>query len=843
MMASNDDLRITEDEYFPQIQTDSSDTSASAVIGLSNDEFLVSVFGDNFASAKPLVCCKAGDPSRGGWQPSFWPCRTDEPDLNWFFCPGIYLPDEVGSARAKRELAQSVYVFCLDDVGLKVDIEVLDLLAPTWLIETSPGNFQAGYVFDKPIEDIDYVDSLKQRAIDKGLCDPGASGGSARWMRLPVGINGKGKHGPQGFNCRLVRWNPELRYTAQSLEEGLSLGSDGSQKDISEITEDVSKGRSVVSALKERGLYTKADGPGRHEIVCPWAEQHSEKDDTKSYYFESSEKYPLGGFKCFHSHGSGLSIRSLLGYLKIPTEQASAKPVVVVQPGQIGRVIEQSEVALARLAGVFHMHNVLCTVRLDPSTGDVQVKPISKDRLLLDLSQAAIWERHKADGEVTVIDPPTKYLGILLEKGEYKHVKQLNGIARQPYFFSDFKFSSTEGYDPESKLYGAFDADEFQIPHKPTVEQARQALNELRQLLIEFGFQSDQDQVAALAGMFTAVVRPSLPTAPMFHVRAPQIASGKSYLCSLLATFAGPGTASVAAFPETQEECQKFMLSVLIEAPAVVIFDNLTGDLVPHTSLCSALTEESIQGRILGVSKSARVSTRTLLLSSGNNVGPVKDMTRRTVTIALDPKTELASAREFKFDPLEIVKKRRSHYVSLVLTVINAWVSDGKPRTKCRKLASFEVWSDMVRQPLMWMGMSDPAAKMFAAQEYDPEKEILLRVMLAWRLCFGSAPTMVREAVAYASNGAAHSQDLLEALQEVAENRKGEIDRRRLGHWISKSEGRVVGEMKFERSQTSGNAERWSLRINHQSGSDVSDVSVREGKINFQPAEFTEPDF
>jgi len=57
----------------------------------------------------------------------------------------------------------------------------------------------------------------------------------------------------------------------------------------------------------------------------------------------------------------------------------------------------------------------------------------------------------------------------------------------------------------------------------------------------------------------------------------------------------------------------------LLTAPAVVEFDNLTTDLIPHKSLCTILTSEFISGRILGQSKTAEVGTRTLFLSSGNN--------------------------------------------------------------------------------------------------------------------------------------------------------------------------------------------------------------------------------
>ena len=69
------------------------------------------------------------------------------------------------------------YVVMVDDVGTKVSFEKFDDCRPSWIIETSPGNHQFGFIFAKPITDLNLVDELKERLIEAGLCDPGASGG------------------------------------------------------------------------------------------------------------------------------------------------------------------------------------------------------------------------------------------------------------------------------------------------------------------------------------------------------------------------------------------------------------------------------------------------------------------------------------------------------------------------------------------------------------------------------------------------------------------------------------------------------------------------------------------
>jgi hypothetical protein len=129
---------------------------------ISNDMFMTAIFGKSFTSAYPLVCIKPGDPDKMGWKASRWPCNTNETDKNLYFQPSIYTPDESGTFRAKKELVKSIYVLMVDDVGTKVAADKFDNCPPSWAIETSPGNFQYGYIFKKPITELDSVEKLKE---------------------------------------------------------------------------------------------------------------------------------------------------------------------------------------------------------------------------------------------------------------------------------------------------------------------------------------------------------------------------------------------------------------------------------------------------------------------------------------------------------------------------------------------------------------------------------------------------------------------------------------------------------------------------------------------------------
>ncbi|MDP2829323.1 MAG: hypothetical protein Q8O37_12040 [Sulfuricellaceae bacterium] len=331
-----------------------------------------------------------------------------------------------------------------------------------------------------------------------------------------------------------------------------------------------------------------------------------------------------------------------------------------------------------------------------------------------------------------------------------------------------------------------------------------------------------------MVAMLAAAVRPSLAHAPMFHVRAHMVGSGKSYLCELITAFATPQRGTPTTFPADDEECRKLLLAELLRAPAVVEFDNLTGDLVAHKSLCTVLTSEFMSGRILGVSKIATVNTRTLFLSSGNNVGPVQDMTRRCITIRLDPGCETPAARSFTRPELvRDVLRERGRYASAALTIVRAWIVAGRPKTLCKSLAGYGDWSDLCRQPLLWLGCADPTVSVFEAMADDPDRETLGRLLTVWQSVFGKTPAMVRDAVKQAHALYDAHAELREVLRDIADER-GEINRRKLGWWIRRHAGRIVDGRRFVRASGNRSAEAWQVEL-VESVSPLSSVSILPG--------------
>ncbi len=792
---------------------------------VTNTEFLLAVFGANLGDARPIVVSFEGSPgsvpnkcwSGLPWQSESGIFLSLPANANNYFSLATFRPDAVGRFRRRKAHFHALHAVMLDDIGSKVAAERLTL-PPSWLLETSAGNHQAGYLLREPLRDGATVEHLMNVIIAFGLCDPGANGPRTRLARLPAAVNGK--HEPP-FACRMITWSPVVRYSVDELVDGLQLDMTPARRpQTRSVQERPGEGEpvwiprpednAVLAALRGRGLYKAPLGDGKHDITCPWVREHTGEVDGGAAYFEPDDHWPIGGFKCLHGHCADRHIRDLFRFLDIEVTAARMQPTIRVMAGEMPRVVDAAERALAQSQRHYQRGGLIVAVVTDPDTQETRVQALSQPALVHALAAAATWKRFDGRSKAwTRMDPPARHVTVLLESPSYPHLPVLSGLTRQPYLRPDGTVMKAAGYDAATRLLGVFDAREYAIPEHPTRAQAEAAFALLEGLLTEFCFTRPVDQAAALAALLTAAVRPSLAHAPMFHVRAPVGGAGKSYLCTLITAFATPQQRTPTTFPGDDQECRKLLLAELLGAPAVIDFDNLTGDLVAHKSLCTALTSAHMSERILGLSKTATVSTRALFLSSGNNVGPVHDMTRRCITVHLDPGREVPAARRFERPKLvQDILRERGRYVSVALTIMWAWIVAGRPMSDCLPLAGFDEWSDRCRQPLLWLGLPDPTESVFEAMADDPDRDTLARLLEAWQSVFGNTPAMVRDAVKRLSACRDADADLREVLHDIA-GEGGAINHRKLGRWIKRQEGRIVDGRRYVRAAGQRSAQAW----------------------------------
>jgi len=779
---------------------------------ITNEDFIETMI-ESLPEAHPAICMKKGDPEHGGWVAT----NYDVYDLDWipqdtnnYLNCSSFFSAEDGGFNVKKENFAAYHFIMLDDVGSKIPFSRLDGLEPTWVIETSPGNFQMVFVLADPLTNIEEADRLIKSVIDARLSDKGA-GGVSRWARLPNAINGKEKYRIDGqpFQCKLVEWFPYRRYTVAQLIDFFQLDLANEKPTTPPANRTVlpkSEDRvdPIIQKLKERGLYKREKESGIHEITCPWVHEHTDSVDNGTAYFEPTDEYPTGGFKCHHSHD--YNINDLHRELGI---EGSGKPIIKIEPGKMDQILDDTEKILSGLPNIFYYGGLMGQIATSQS-GEMAFVPFKIADLTLLLAQKICWLKYKKDTEWSPSDPPERHVRMLFDRsGNSQYIPELKGIVRQPYFRdSDGVLVTEPGYDPISKLYGTFNPDEFKH-REPTREVAEESLAELRKLLVEFRFVNCKDDAIPLVAMFTAVIRATIDLAPGFHVHAATIGSGKSYLCRLISLFASAADSERTSYPKNEEDASKKILSLLMKSPACIEFDDMSSNWKPYTILKQMFTAETVTDRLLGVNKVATVSTRSLILGSGNNVEPERDMRRRVLTMYLDPQVETPSSLSYQRDPVAIVKSNRGKYAMAVINIIEAYRVAGEPVNELTDIASYGGdWTRYCRQPLTWLGVGDPVESLIEQVNHDPDKEALGEFLRAWFETFGATATPVRKAVEsiqqYPYDNQEKSENLREAIYDLPVIERGNINNNKLGWFLKKNENKIVGGLKFVKTRADG---------------------------------------
>lgn len=289
-------------------------------------DFLDAIFAD-IGEDETLCVTKASvirDNKTGKAKTLFWNLPDDHPVfIRWeprneaeafYFCVSTVTGErnEKGTAlrRRNKDLVR-YHCLVLDDIGTKAEKPPVK---PTWIIETSPGNFQYGFAL-YPGADFKRYEAILEWCFGKGWGDAGA-GGAMRVVRLPGSANMK--EGRDKFRSRVVSWHLDAVWDLDDLAR--DLGADASDIDNLMMAErpgvrGSATGQSVKENIDPMLTWLAAigrvidDGGGDFvKIQCPWHAEHTTGDDAAGYS-------PLGrgegkwvmrrGFKCLHGHCLG----------------------------------------------------------------------------------------------------------------------------------------------------------------------------------------------------------------------------------------------------------------------------------------------------------------------------------------------------------------------------------------------------------------------------------------------------------------------------------------------------------------------------------------------------------
>jgi hypothetical protein len=359
-------------------------------------------------------------------------------------------------------------------------------------------------------------------------------------------------------------------------------------------------------------------------------------------------------------------------------------------------------IRIMRESGCFFKHNgsIVCI------EDDVVLKIDDCHSLHAVLSRYIEFLEYK-NGQSSVFEPLMDLSRAVLKMAPQKDLPRLRAVVRHPLITTTGDLLNCVGYDTDSQLYFIFCESDYSVLENPRIEDAIAAYKRIIHPFRFFPFVSPQDRTVVLSAILAVVLRPALRTCPAYAFDAPVWASGKTLLAKCIATIED-GVPKIMPHPEkcAEDEIRKRLTSVLRSGGRCPVWDNVEG-VFESPSIAAFLTAAEFTDRILGTSQNVSLTNDILLIFTGNNLVFGGDLTRRILTCRIDPGMEKPQLREFEFDPEAVCRENRQQMISDALTIVQAWIKAGRPRNPGR-LASFEDWDELVRQPIAWLATSLP---------------------------------------------------------------------------------------------------------------------------------------
>jgi hypothetical protein len=253
------------------------------------------------AEGETFLIVKQKPKGEGFTYPAFLPHKYSAGGA-WYGNTGSYIVDRFrdGHVSASSANIEHVLVMVLDDIGTKSKTPPL---LPTWIMETSEGNYQWGYTFSEQPTKHKFAAAIIAIAA-AGYTDPGAIN-PVRNFRLPGSVNHK-----NGFESRLVELHKAREYTLEEICEALEVTpADCGNGSVQTIAVDAAPD-DVIEWLSERGeVLEHGNSSGWWGVKCPNSNEHSDGQIGARYLPVSR------AFACFHGHCQDWGSESFLAWV------------------------------------------------------------------------------------------------------------------------------------------------------------------------------------------------------------------------------------------------------------------------------------------------------------------------------------------------------------------------------------------------------------------------------------------------------------------------------------------------------------------------------------------------
>lgn len=417
-----------------------------------------------------------------------------------------------------------------------------------------------------------------------------------------------------------------------------------------------------------------------------------------------------------------------MGSVTSGSDEPSPQPAAVDDRDEIVISTDEAVVnnaairALRRDVSLFQRGGKLVHVVRDSGHGEID-RPMGAPRVV-PISLAGLRERltgvakfvtlqSTKDGEQARPEHPPKWCyEAIAARGEWSGIRCLSGVVTAPVLRPDGSVLNLAGHDPQTGLLFDPQGVTFPVVGHPSRKDALRATANLLDLVTNFPFSKPEHRAAWLAFLLTPLARFAFAgPAPLFLVDANIRGSGKSLLCDVVSLIVTGREMPRMSNPESDGECRKRITSVALAGDTLCLIDNIDGDF-GCPSLDAALTSTVWQDRLMGTNETPALPLFVTWCATGNNVVLIGDTSRRVAHIRLNSPLESPEQRDdLKHEDLKsYVRQHRPGLLADALTILAAFCRTGCPQQKLPTWGSFEDWSDLVRQAIVWCGQPDPVA-------------------------------------------------------------------------------------------------------------------------------------
>lgn len=411
------------------------------------------------------------------------------------------------------------------------------------------------------------------------------------------------------------------------------------------------------------------------------------------------------------------------------------------------------------------------------------------------------------------VHPPRWLIDLLMERSTVWPVPSLLGVVEAPIMLPSGEVLQTPGYHADSGLlfWPRAGARFVPIDESPTRAQVDAARALLHEAIRDFPLKKPAERSAWMAGVLSYFARWMYegPT-PLFFVDGNVAGAGKTKLVRLASIICLGRLCFERDQPRDDEEEQRFITSVAMGGEMMVLIDNAERPF-GSAKMDTLLTKTTWDANLLYSNANVTFDMLAIWWSTGKNLQIRKgaDTLRRIVKMRIQSDMANPEQRQDFLHPdlLGWALHERGRLVAAALTILRGWVADGRPDQDLPAYGSYEGWSSVVRNALVWAGEEDPYGALARhEQEADPVVEALGALLRGWReLCadwkvegFTVQEALTKLQAEYeerrAGSKEAKYEGLIGALGELCPSRGNSRlpDASSLGYMLRKHRGRIV---------------------------------------------------